>query len=54
MSTRKMISLPGDMYEELSALKKEAFFDRSFSEMIRHVLQIGLLTISQKTTNKED
>jgi Ribbon-helix-helix protein, copG family. len=42
METRFTISLPLEIKEALDKLKREEFYDKSQSEMIRQILSLGL------------
>lgn len=45
---RLSVTIPAELEESLDELKKEKFYKDSQSEMLRHLLKLGL----QATTNK--
>ena len=42
------VMLDDDMYEELKKLKQEKFFDKSWAELLRYLIDTGIASIKKE------
>lgn len=50
---RFMVTVTSEIHKELIILKKEHFYDTSYSEMLRYLLQKGLEVEKSNKNNEE-
>lgn len=52
-TTRLMITIPAEMIQRAEALKQDAFYDKSYAEMYRQLIQLGMNKIQEKEEGGE-
>lgn len=51
-TTRFMLSVPEDMAERVDELKKTVFYNRSYAEMFRYLIRLGLDEVQEKQNGR--
>lgn len=51
---RITISIPEDIEEEIQLLKKTTCFDRSYSDIYRELIRLGMEKMSAETKGREE
>ena len=46
-SKRVMVTIPPEVEKEIDNLKQKKFYDKSYSEMYRRILQVGITQIKE-------
>lgn len=51
-SKRIMVSIPNEVSEQINVVKKADFYDRSYAELYRYILSLGLEKLQEKSNDK--
>lgn len=46
---RLMVSIPKDVKSEIDAMKQQDFYDKSYAELYRHIIRMGLTKMKEMT-----
>ena len=44
-----MVSIPTDVKSEIDAMKQQDFYDKSYAELYRHIIRMGLTKMKEMT-----
>ena len=51
---RLMVSIPTDVKSEIDAMKQQDFYDKSYAELYRHIIRMGLTKMKETAENQRN